>query len=97
MAVYARQGGAGQTVRMGRGHAVFLLPASGSVRLLGRDITPPGAGAAPAAARHAHGLPGRRGFACLFITHDLSTVEYFCDRVAVMYLGRVIEAGVVAR
>ena len=33
------------------------------------------------------------GFACLFITHDLSIVEYFCDRVVVMYLGRVVETG----
>jgi oligopeptide transport system ATP-binding protein len=35
------------------------------------------------------------GFACLFITHDLSIFEYFCDRVVVMYLGRVVETGTV--
>ena len=31
------------------------------------------------------------GFSCLFITHDLATVEYLCDRVAVMYLGQLVE------
>ena len=29
----------------------------------------------------------------LFITHDLSVVKYLCDRIAAMYLGRVVELG----
>jgi oligopeptide/dipeptide ABC transporter ATP-binding protein len=31
------------------------------------------------------------GFSCLFITHDLGTVEFLCDRIAVMYLGQLVE------
>jgi oligopeptide transport system ATP-binding protein len=38
-------------------------------------------------------LQAEMGFSCLFITHDLSIVEYLCDRVAVMYLGEVVETG----
>ena len=33
------------------------------------------------------------GLTMLFIAHDLSVVEYLCDEVVVMYLGRVMERG----
>jgi oligopeptide transport system ATP-binding protein len=36
-------------------------------------------------------LQEEMGFSCLFITHDLATVEFLCDRVAVMYLGKIVE------
>ena len=34
-----------------------------------------------------------RGISILFITHDLGTVGHFADRLAVMYLGRIVEIG----
>jgi oligopeptide/dipeptide ABC transporter ATP-binding protein len=38
-------------------------------------------------------LRTRRGISILFITHDLATAAHFTDRVAVMYLGRIVEIG----
>jgi peptide/nickel transport system ATP-binding protein len=39
------------------------------------------------------GLRESRGLGLLFITHDLSLAWSLCDRLAVMYLGRVVEQG----
>ncbi len=36
-------------------------------------------------------LQGERGTSYLFITHDIGVVRYLADRVAVMYLGRIME------
>jgi peptide/nickel transport system ATP-binding protein len=38
-------------------------------------------------------LQRRRGLALIFITHDLSLAWSLCDRILVMYLGRIVERG----
>ncbi len=38
-------------------------------------------------------LKARRNLSFVFISHDLGVIRYFCQRAAVMYLGRVVETG----
>ncbi len=43
--------------------------------------------------RQIHALRERLGFSVLFVTHDMSVVSHFSDRLAVMYAGEVVELG----
>jgi len=38
-------------------------------------------------------LKKRHNLTYLFITHDLAVARYLCDRIAIMYLGKIIEMG----
>lgn len=33
------------------------------------------------------------GLTMLYVSHDLSTIKYLCDRIAIMYLGKIMEIG----
>lgn len=39
------------------------------------------------------GLKNDLDLTYVYITHDLATAKFFCDRVAIMYLGRIVEIG----
>jgi oligopeptide/dipeptide ABC transporter ATP-binding protein len=41
-------------------------------------------------------LRERMGLAIIFSSHDMAVIEYLCDRIAVMYRGRIVEQGLSA-
>lgn len=38
-------------------------------------------------------LREQMGLTMLYISHDLSTIKYLCDRIVIMYLGKILEIG----
>ena len=40
-----------------------------------------------------HDLQEKLGLTYLFVAHDLSVVKHYCDRINVMYVGKIVESG----
>jgi len=38
-------------------------------------------------------LQQERGLTSVYVSHDLSLLRYLCDRIAIMYLGNIVEVG----
>ena len=87
---YPHELSGGQRQRVAIAAALVLEPRAARRRRAGLDARRLGAGRRPVAARR---LCRTSGLAILMITHDLSTAAHFADRIAVMYLGRIVEEG----
>ena len=85
---YPHEFSGGQRQRIGIARALALDPSADHLRRagVGARRVDPGAGREPV-----QELQERLGLTYIFIAHDLAVVRHISDRIAVMYLGRIVE------